>query len=213
MGEAVADHAQGGRAGGRAEAAGERPRGHLAQRAAGHEQLEQLRVGQDGVGALGVGQQHAVTAGLELEDRLLEQAAVLDVRALEQDERAVAQPDGVQLGVGELGHAGRGELSARMDLQRHPARLQRGGDLLHQRRHRPRVDVELVIDVRRGRDRDGPPLDGRPSQGEGVVEGRRTVVDPGKEVEVQVDHAALRPLSAATCREGAERARSGPAPP
>ena len=169
--------------------------GELHEGPALDENTQRAGVAEEGGRALGVGEQDAEAAHLQVRDEPPHQVARAGERALEQHAAAVAERDRGELAVAQVERAVGRELPARGDLERDPLVGQRSAQVVGPGGEGAGRHAVREADVRRGgHDARAVPHGGIRERERGGQVGR-AVVDAGQQVRVQVDHRARNTLS------------------
>ena len=140
--------------------------------------------------ALGVREHHRDALHGELEQVRGEARVRLRVGRLDQQVGTVAEAQRGQLRRRQLGQAGERDLGAGLQPEVDPGVLERGSQVGQRRLDRRRIDVVVVVDVGGGHDRVGARIDRRAGERERSLDRGGTVVEPGQDVDVQVNHRA-----------------------
>ena len=189
--EAVGEQLPGGAARLLAVAAGQRERVQLGERARLQLVAQPGRGVQAGVGAaLGVRDEHAEAALAQLGRRLVEVGVDAVERRLDQHPAPAGRTvrEQLQLALAQPGDHVVPELAAAAHLERDRGGGERRAHLQHARVHLDGVrQPEVGADVRRGDHGRGAVGHGRPGQLEALVHVRGAVVDPGQQMEVEID--------------------------
>lgn len=175
-----------------AEVTGERSGGDRSEHALVDQPGEAVGVRLEGRRTLGMGQDRQEPTRLQVEQQLLEQPGDRRVRGVDQQVAALAQAEVAHLGVLETGEPRERELGPghqpKRDLSRSELALERG----RLRAHGFKLERVEPAHVRRGHDRPRPELHGPAGERETLLEGGRPVVEPRKDVAVEVDQGSSR---------------------